>query len=251
MEKFCKPNLPEGRVKRAFVSAILPPQIVSELNDFGIRTYKLGKTKNILSELAFHPDILINNYTKGRWVVEKEAIYLPEELPGYNMIEETYEELGDLYPYDCLFNCFRINDTVFCGMHASYTITFNCKFENIELCYVPQGYSKCSTILVSEKACITCDPVIAKELRLRGIDVLKIPDNEGVNLNGFPSGLIGGCAALISKDILAFTGNLNTYKYGADIIDFCKNAGVDAFSLTNADMYDYGGILPISEIETE
>ncbi len=251
MEKFCKPNIPEGRVKRAFISGILPQQIVSELNDFGIRTYKLGKTKNILSELAYHPDILINNYRLGRWVVEEEANYLPTELPGYNMIEEAFEKLGDLYPYDCLFNSFRIGNTVFCGKRASYTITFNTQFENIELCYVAQGYAKCSTILVSEKACITCDPGIAKELRLRGIAVLKIPDNEGVNLNGFPSGLIGGCAALISKDILAFTGNLNTYKYGADIIDFCKDFGVDAFSLTNADMYDYGGILPISEIEVE
>ena len=55
-------------------------------------------------------------------------------------------------------------------------------------------------------------------------------------------------AAKIAEDTLAFTGNLNTFKYGDDIADFCANHKVDCFSLTNKPMYDYGGILPITEL---
>jgi hypothetical protein len=61
MERFCDPYIPKSRVKRAFVSQLMPDSLISELNDMGIRTYKLGKTKNISSELSFHPDILLNN----------------------------------------------------------------------------------------------------------------------------------------------------------------------------------------------
>lgn len=251
MEKFCLPNLPSGRVRRAFISGILPDAIVSELNDLGVRTYKLGKSSNIRNELAYHPDILINNYAVGIWVCEKDAAYLPDELPATEMFEESEETLGELYPYDCLFNTFRIGNRVFCGKHASHTIKFRCEYEQLEACFVPQGYAKCAVVIVSEKACITCDMSLFNMLRKKGIEVLLLPDCEGIGLNGFGNGLIGGCATLLGKDILAFTGNLNTYKFGGNIVDFCKDFGVDAMSLTNDDMYDYGGILPVSEIEQE
>ena len=56
-EKYCKPNLVNTRLRRAFVSELLPEQILSELNDFGViieqtsngyfvkgnQTYKLPK----------------------------------------------------------------------------------------------------------------------------------------------------------------------------------------------------------------
>ena len=251
MEKYCDPNIPSGRVKRAFISEILPDAIVSELNDLGIRTYKLGKSEHLYGELKYHPDMLINNYKTGLWLCENDAKYLPKELPADNMFIETNEELGELYPYDCLFNTFRIGNTVFCGKRASYGIKFNCEYEGLDICYVPQGYTKCATILVSSEACITCDKSIYEAMRRLHYDMLLLPDSTGIHLNGFSSGLIGGCAGLIDKNVLAFTGNLQTYKYGDDIIDFCKNHNVDAMSLTNEEMYDYGGIMPISELYTE
>ena len=111
-----------------------------------------------------------------------------------------------------------------------------------------QNYTKCCTILVNNDAFITCDKLIGLKLRNQGYDVLTLGDNNGIELKGYSHGLIGGCAAKISEDTLAFTGNLKEYKYGDDIIDFCANHNVDCFSLTNKPMYDYGGILPITEL---
>lgn len=250
MERFCEPNLPSSRVRSAFISSILPDAIVNELNDYGIETFKLGKSKNLPGELAYHPDLLINNFRKGHWVYEEDADYIPREMPGFDKksFHENNIQLGKIYPYDCLFNCFRIHNTVICGKKVADFIKFNIQYEGLDVIYVPQGYAKCSTVLVSSDAAITCDRSIYKALRSLYVDVLLLPNNEGVSLNGYSCGFLGGCATLLDKNLLAFTGNLNTYKYGGNITDFCKNHGVDVFSLTNESMYDYGGILPLTEM---
>ena len=76
---------------------------------------------------------------------------------------------------------------------------------------------------------------------------MRVHDGPDIYLNGYSHGLIGGCAGKISENTLVFTGDLNQYKYGDDIRDFCRNHHVDALSLSSKPLYDYGGILPITE----
>lgn len=248
-ERYCEPNLPKSRVLRVFVSGLMPDEIINELKAMMIHPYKLGKSTNMSGELAYHPDILLNNVRKGMWICESDPKYLPKELPR-KLFNETETELGDLYPHDCPFNNFTVDNKLFCGKSVDYLIKAYALYEKKEIVYVSQNYTKCCTILVNNTAFITCDKLIGLSLRNRGYDVLTIGDDNGVGLSGYSHGLIGGCAAKISEDTLAFTGNLNTYKYGDDIIDFCANHNVDCFSLTNKPMYDYGGILPITELTT-
>ena len=79
MERYCEPHLPKSRVKKVFVSQLMPDIIINELEDMGIHTIKLGKSPNIHNELAYHPDILLNNYRRGAWLCENDAKYLPED----------------------------------------------------------------------------------------------------------------------------------------------------------------------------
>ena len=246
-ERYCDPNLPKSRVLRAFVSGLMPEELINELKSMMIRPYILGKSKNMSGELAYHPDILVNNFRKGMWICESVPKYLPKGLP-LKLFRETETELGDLYPYDCPFNNFTVDNKLFCGKNVDYLIKAYALYEKKEIVYVSQNYTKCCTVLVNESAFITCDKLIGLALRNRGYDVLTIGDDSEIGLKGYSHGLIGGCAAKIAEDTLAFTGNLNTFKYGDDIADFCANHKVDCFSLTNKPMYDYGGILPITEL---
>lgn len=246
MERFCDPFLPKTKVARAFVSGIMPEDLIDELNALGIRTHVLGRSKNLCGEVAYHPDMLLNNFKKGLWACEHNADYLPKDLPG-RIFRETEAVLRDKYPFNCLFNNFNIGNTLVCGVSVHPMIKMCAKYEDKRIILVPQNYTKCCTIPINKKAVITCDKTIASMLKRGDFDVLFIDDKEGVGLNGFDYGFIGGCAAMLSENLLGFTGNLNTYKFGDDIRDFCANHGVDAFSLSSHRMYDFGGILPITE----
>ena len=245
-EKYCTPNLPKSRVKRVFVSGLMPEYLLNELRDMMIKPYILGKSSNLSSELAYHPDIIINNYRTGMWFCEHDPKYLPKGLP-LQLFMESETELDDMYPYDCPFNNFRLRNALVCGKNADYLIQAYADYENLLRIFVPQNYTKCSTIIVNEHAVITCDDTIGKTMRKYGFDVLTVEDSNEIGLRGFSHGLIGGCAGKISEDTIVFTGDLNKYKYGDEIRDFCANYRIYCLSLTDQPMYDYGGILPITE----
>lgn len=249
-ERYCRPNLPRKKVKRVLVSQLLPQDIVHELNDMGICTYKLGRTDNILSELAYHPDILVNNVREGLWLCESNAKYLPKDMPKdlrTSIFRESEVELGTLYPFDCPFNNFRLKRALVCGMSADHIIKSFADYDEHRIIYVKQNYTKCCCVIVNEEAVITSDIYIGKALRENGFDVLVVEDVDDIKLNGYSHGLIGGCSGKVSDNLIVFTGDLNLYRFGDDIRDFCRNYKVDCLSLSHKPLYDYGGILPVTE----
>ncbi len=247
MVRYCDPYLPKSRVKKVFVSQLLPESIIDELGDMGIYAVKLGRSANLSSELAYHPDILVNNFRKGLWLCENDAKYLPKDVDK-SIFRESETELSDLYPHDCPFNNFRMGKALICGMSADYLIKAYAEYDECRIIYVQQNYTKCCCIPVTDNAVITCDYYIGRALRKNGFDVLTLRDCDTVGLRGYSHGLIGGCAGKLSNDLIGFTGNLNLYTYGDDIRDFCMNYKVDVISLSSEPMYDYGGILPITEV---
>ena len=230
-----KPNLPEYKVKKAYISYILPNEIVKRLENQGVFGIKLNPSERMKSELRYHPDILTLNSPDNTWYCEDGY----KSFAGQTM---TKVMLGDAYPFDCTFNMMFVNDKVICGKKADIGFLE----DKYEIVRVNQGYVKCSTVFVDESAYITSDYGIADKLKKLGCDVLTV-SNEGILLNGFSCGFIGGCAGKISKNEIAFTGKLENHKNCADIKSFCANYGVDCISLGNDPLYDYGGILPIIE----
>ena len=79
------------------------------------------------------------------------------------------------------------------------------------------------------------------------IDALYISER-AIRLDGYDWGLIGGCCGLIDKNVLAFTGALDSLESGGLIRDFLSSHGVTPVELTNRPMLDIGGILPLREI---
>ena len=109
---------------------------------------------------------------------------------------------------------------------------------------VRQSYAKCSTIAITAEAFITSDAGIYKALKARGFDVLLVT-NDRIELNGYGCGFIGGCTGKVGRTLLVFTGDIKKHAQYEDIKSFCRNYGVEIYSLGNNFLYDYGGILQI------
>ena len=133
-----------------------------------------------------------------------------------------------------------------CNTKTAYKPALKLLKEKIIL-HTNQRYAKCCCAVVGENALITSDNGIYKICLANKIDVLKISVGD-ILLDGYAYGFIGGCCGFISKNTLAFSGNVKLHKNYTDIRDFARNYHVELYSLTNGKLYDIGGILPIKEI---
>ena len=117
-----------------------------------------------------------------------------------------------------------------------------CKNNGIRILNTKQGYAKCSICIVSDNAIITADKNIYDAAIKNDIDVLMI-DSEGIFLDGYDNGFIGGATGLMEKDLLCINGNIELHKDGKRIKDFCLKYGVRTISLSDEPIKDIGTII--------
>jgi len=106
--------------------------------------------------------------------------------------------------------------------------------------HVTQGFTACSVCVVSDKAIITADDVIARRASDAGLDVLHIAPGM-IELDGFDTGFIGGASFLIDDTVLAFTGSLDAHTDKDKIMGFLAKHGIKPFFLTKDPIFDVGG----------
>ncbi|MED9968661.1 MAG: hypothetical protein UFA98_01425 [Ruminococcus sp.] len=136
------------------------------------------------------------------------------------------------YPYNVLLNCLYFNDKLYGKLTAvDDSVIAYCKQNGIETVIVNQGYTRCSTLVIAEKAAITADKSIEKALKNDGAEVLLIsPGN--IVLEGFDYGFIGG-AGFADNRTVYFFGDITkhpdfvkisafTEKYNSKIEILCK-----------------------------
>ncbi len=111
-----------------------------------------------------------------------------------------------------------------------------------------QGYAKCSVCVVDERSIITSDPGLAAVADTNGLQVLRIRPGF-ITLPGFACGFIGGAAFRLSRDQIAFTGRLDRHPDQEKILDFLRTRGFDPVFLTDRDLFDVGGAVPLTEKE--
>jgi hypothetical protein len=111
---------------------------------------------------------------------------------------------------------------------------------------IKQGYAKCSTLILGNKAIISADASIILMADKLNISRLKITNgiNE-IKLDGYDYGFIGGASAVYENKVFFF-GNLSLHSQGKEISDFCKKNGFLPISIGTKKLCDVGGaiILP-------
>lgn len=250
MHFISNPNLPKNTVKYVVCDTRTDKEITNELYKLGVSIIFVPISAVLQSPVAAHPDMHLFHLENGNFYTSQEYCEIfTKQIKGSGIDCEFFnntpisKKLNKEYPGDVLLNGVIVGDYLICNKKTIDKDILEKSGKT--LISVRQGYTKCSTCIVSADAVITDDPSIAKAVRNK-IDVLYVGSKE-VKLNGYSCGFIGGCCGKLSKNILAFTGNIDNASYSKDVKAFCKNHGVDCISLSNQSLYDYGSILPIIE----
>ena len=158
-------------------------------------------------------------------------------------IRLTQADCEAQYPKDVLLNAVQIGAHLFCHKEAARELIDHPDFQTVT---VRQGYAKCSTIPVGDKALITSDRTIAGAARRLGMDVLSV-NAQGVVLSGYDHGLIGGCASYApygGTDTILFIGSRHFLEW-EPMVAFCNAHGKELIPIGSDAPLDVGTIFLI------
>lgn len=247
MKFVSSPNLPKNAAA-VIVSVDIPQEISDSLTGLGIDVILSPLLDASQNPIINHPDAGIVHINSEKFVCS------PETYPYYKTIfKNTCAELicgntaiNGKYPDDAAYNVAIVSNHTFANVKNVDTILMS-KLQN-KLIDIKQGYAKCSICVVDENSIITEDEGITAAAIANNIDVLKISKGQ-VKLKGFDYGFIGGCCGKLSKNILAFAGDITKHTDYIRMRDFCSRKGVEIISLGKDVLTDVGSILPIYEKE--
>lgn len=241
------PNLPENKVSYVIMSDY-KPEFIKELESFEIKTIIPDKLDGILGAEAYHADMTVCHIGENKFITAKNNKTLTEKLCSINAeVTESIEAVSGTYPKITSLNVCIFGNNLICNTKfTDKNIIDICRENKFHIFHTNQGYTKCSSVVISSNAIITADESIYKLCRENKIDVLKIFPGD-IILDGYDYGFIGGTCGFIDKNTLAFSGNIKLHKNYYDIRNFAQNYGVDLLSLSNDKLCDIGGILPIIE----
>ncbi len=216
--------------------------LMTEKSPASFRSYFIDKIMHadnpyIDSRVAHHTDLSVFSF--GDTVVCAPFIFgfLSEKLEGTEVI--CGEKPFSPYPDEVMYNAVLVGRKLFCNVkHTSAAVLCEAEKRGIKPVSVPQGYTKCSTIPVTDGAVITSDISVARAAEKEGLDVLHV-SNRGVLLSGFDCGFIGG-TAVNTGDEIVFTGDLSTVPDGVRISDFIESYGKKTVSFPGEPLLDIG-----------
>ena len=174
MNFFCNPNLPTSQVTDVVISGEYG-YIKDELNKLGISTITTQPSQCLPRYEWYHPDMQFSYFRKGNVVINKNTPILAKQLASIGVkLNYTDAPVLPKYPYNVYYNHIILSDLLICNAKYTDKFVYNyCLENNFKIINVKQGYTKCSTAIVSEEAIITSDNGIYSSCK-KYIDVLKI-----------------------------------------------------------------------------
>jgi hypothetical protein len=205
--------------------------------DYLKNTLLLPDNPDLDSRIAFHTDLSLFSFGDTVICAPFLSDLLSRELPAVSVISS--ERPFSPYPHDVAYNAALVGKTLFCNVrYTSKMLLAEAQKRGFTLADVKQGYSKCSVIPVTDDSLITSDKSIAIAAEKEGKDVLFV-SNQGVFLEGFDNGFIGG-AALSLKNEIVFTGDISALRDAEKIVEFIEAYGKKAVYFKNFTLTDIG-----------
>lgn len=204
------------------------PCFCEELNKFGYEIIPTKKINTFLEPEQYHADMQI-------LCIKNKVITLVDciKKPGKN------------YPENILLNCLYHNNKLYGKLSATdSSVREYCRENNIETVNVNQGYTRCSTLVVNDKAVITADKSIEKAMKNNGVEVLLISAGNIV-LEGFDYGFIGG-ASFSDNNTIYFFGDITKHPDYNKIKEFTsKHNSIIEILCKTQPLTDIGGAVLI------
>ncbi len=181
----------------------VPQTVRTFLVQKGIQIVQTKEVASLEPPLNTHTDIQLTK-------VGKELICEPTLFAYYRRffpsVKTGKTKLSSQYPNDVAYNCLTVGNFFFHRMDVTDSVVLeSAKRQNLQMIPVRQGYTACSTLVISDTAVITADDGMEAAFLGCGIDVCKIPQG-AVLLQNFPYGFIGGAGGRISEDEILFFG---------------------------------------------
>ncbi|MEE3485519.1 MAG: hypothetical protein VZQ98_14515 [Bacteroidales bacterium] len=226
--------------KLAIIDARCSPIITQNLRRYAETIFLLKTTGITYESISCHPDIFLYQ-DEQHLVVAPNA---PQEL--FNLLNCNnisykigHSVIGALLTDTCFYNCVSTADAFFHkeGFTDPMIQRLNQEKRFIAL---PQSYTRCSMLPLSDHAIITSDAGIHKVLqREQFASFLFTPDEIriAVHRNGFLGGTCG-----ISDGKIFFLGNPLRHKDGRGLCQFIESVGLEVIALSDEPLYDGGGI---------
>ncbi|MBE6592742.1 MAG: hypothetical protein E7642_01965 [Ruminococcaceae bacterium] len=223
-----------------------PSSALKALAQKGFEVFLLKRDPRLALPVSSHADMLLF-CTDGKLFLTKEyADSFPQLTDilceyGYE-IHLSHNSPKNEYPHDILFNIALIKKEVFGNIpYIDSSVKSYLSKSGYTLRSVKQGYAKCSSAIIGDKALITADKTIETAARALGIDVLRISNSSAIRLNGYDHGFIGGACGYFDGT-LYFCGDITLHPEYQAISDFCKRHSTVLCSLSNEPLYDVGSI---------
>lgn len=239
------PFIPKGRARIAIIDGRASHKVKKGLKLLGVNAIYTCKCDELYESISYHPDIVIHPIDYNKVIVAPNVYdYYNEILPFYGVkVIKGEKKLGRNYPDNIAYNVARISR--YAIHNTNFTdekLKFYLEKEGVEFIHVKQGYSKCSLAIISEKACITSDPSIYKELIKHSVDVLMI-EAGFIELPGLNYGFIGGATGILSKKELLVSGTLIEHPSLNRINEFLRKHKIKIHYLSNNKIIDIGSII--------
>lgn len=245
-EPICTPHLPQSNVSAVVVSEEYP-QVICALQSREITVLKTVRCDRLDFPVASHTDMQLLPLGDGVCLISLHQSKLKRQLEAFHCKCLVGETLSAKYPLDVPYNAVRIADSYICNCKTiSKTAKELWNTQNLCGIFVRQGYTKCSICIVDEHSLITADVGIAKAVQAAGFSVLQIQPGF-IQIPQYDTGFIGGCCGKLSQHLMAFTGKLDSHPDGQRIREFLQQRQIDVVELTQENLFDIGGIIPVTE----
>ncbi|WP_297434967.1 DUF6873 family GME fold protein [uncultured Clostridium sp.] len=226
-----------------FLDSKVSKEELSKLYKEDLNIVLIPTSPYLYDAINSHPDIQVNILSGSSFIIAKNSsLDITNEI--FNNIDIKFSDklLKNKYPENIFLNAINLKDYFIHNLKYTDKNLLSA-VNNKTLINIKQGYSKCSCAIVSDNALITSDIGIYNTLKpYTDIDVLLIPSGD-ITLLDLPYGFIGGACGLISKNKIAFFGDLKYHTYGNDILNFLSKYDVEPIYLSDSKLIDKGSIL--------
>ena len=187
-----------------------------------------------------HPDLSILNIDEDIYIENSVYDYYSEYLSGFNLKKV---DVSNFKNGEMVLNIAKNKKYFFHNEKFTTKEIFEKLRLNREYVKINQGYANCSMICL-ENHIITSDEGVYKTLKAENIDV-ELVTNEGIILNGYKNGFVGGTCGFVSDDILLFYGDVTKYRDYDIIKRVADEENVKTLYPKDETFVDLGGIISL------
>ena len=240
-----------------YVSASASEILTDYLQDRGYELRILQRAGCVSAPVSDHPDMFMCKLgaSEGKIVMWNGAELADPYEGGTTRASEfawqesvtnvlvSYHDPLMRYPRDIAYNAACTGRFLIHNLkYTAPLIIEEAEKAKMKLIDVPQGYAKCSTVVLDKNSIITYDKGIADKCReCDGPKVLLVSPGH-VRLEGYNTGFIGGASGRVGDEIV-FSGDLSAHPDFPAIVQFIEERGLKCKWFPEFPLTDIGSII--------